>query len=114
MRRTMWSKPSIWIGLAMRASLAPPQIGRAGLEQKPEQPAVAPLAVAQDMAAQQAFLLEAELLQQAVGAAVAPGGAGPQPPKAERCGVGGGGPPGLPGAAATPAAAAPPQPPPPR
>src|SRR5258707_10654521 len=88
MRRTMWSKPSIWIGLAMRASLAPPQIGTAGLEQKPEQPAVAPLAVAQHMAAQQAFLLEAELLQQAVGAPVAQLGAREQPAKAERGGVG--------------------------
>src|SRR5258706_14792374 len=108
MRRTMWSKQSTWIGLAMRASLVPPQIGTAGLQQKPEQAAVAPLAVAQHMAAQQAFLLEAQLLQQAVGSAGAPRGARPRPGRRPGRARVRGPPPGLPPPAPAPRGRAPP------
>src|SRR5678816_3352621 len=73
----MWSKPVTWIGLLISL-----EIGAVRLEQKAENAAVAALAVLEDVAPQQALLLEAELLQQHLGAAVAQVGARGQPAQA--------------------------------
>src|SRR5689334_22481364 len=82
-RSTMWSKPWMAIGLLMR-----PEIGAPASEQKPEDAAVAALAVLQDVAPQKAFLDEAQLLQQRLGAAVAQVGAGGELAQAVRGGEG--------------------------
>src|SRR5690349_16043903 len=76
-RRTMWSKPLIEMGLGIAIGLLMrPEIGAESSEQKTEDAAVASFAVLEDVAAQQAFLLEAQLLQQGLGAPVAQVGAG--------------------------------------
>src|SRR5689334_14418334 len=79
----MWSKPWTAMGLLMR-----PEIGAAGLEQKPEDAAVAAFAGLEDVAAQQTLLLEAQALQQRLGAAVAQVGAGRQAAQAADPGEG--------------------------
>src|SRR5688572_16637415 len=78
-RSTMWSKPATAMGLLMRRRL-----GAGPLQQKPEEAAVAPLAVLEDVAAQEALLLEAELVQQRLGAVVAEMGSRGQPAHAAR------------------------------